>query len=263
MIKQIIDFITGLKRPETLDYKGEGYIYNDNLKRYSRIEKNISFVRKVCNVDSFASVVLEEIKRRNSDRCGAGMTVIFNSNGGTFYTNDELKQEQDEWIFDREFTYLWQTIKSIVSSAPMSHRIFLDRLESVKIFIPGFEDLYYSLSKLKVSKKINFASNPIFSDGEQQGHYEWSQKIDTNGATEKAVCPADIPFKGKIVRGSEIEYEFSLAITPVLDEENGKILFSVSMPGIDMVMDQVREDEYKAFCEQVTDAKELLILRNY
>ncbi len=133
----------------------------------------------------------------------------------------------------------------------------------MKIFIPDFEDLYQVISKLRASKKINFVSNPIFEDGEQSGSYQWEQKIDANGTTERAVCPSEILFRGKIVRGSDIEYEFALSLTPVLNDEKGQIYFSLSIPGFDMVLDQVREDEYLAFCEQVKSLPELLILRNY
>jgi hypothetical protein len=264
MIQEIIAFVTGLQRPELIDTQDGQYIYNDSKQSFERVPVNRPFNRTVCNVDSFAKAVLEEIRRDGEDSEGFGMTVIFERAGAIFYTDDSIGIEQNKWSFDREFTLLWRVVEALCSGQKFSHRALLDKLESVKIFIPGFENLYQVISKLRASKKVNFVSNPIFSDGEQAGQYEWEQKIDSNGTTEKAVCPSEIPFKGKIVRGSEIEYEFSLSITPVLDEEKGQILFSLSMPGFDMVLDQVREDEYQAFCDQVKEkAKELLILRNY
>lgn len=263
MIKGIIEFITGLKRPELIDTQDGQYIYNDSCKRFERVPVNRPFNRTVCNVDSFARAVLEEVKRDGEDSNGSGMSVIFGKNGAVFYTDDTLGSEQNLWVFDREFTHLWLVIQKLTSGQKFAHRQLLDALESVKIFIPGFEKFYQVVSKLRASKKVQFVSNPIFQDGEQAGCFEWEQKIDSNGSTEKAVCPSEIPFRGKIVRGSEIEYEFALALTPILDEENGRILFSLSMPGLDMVLDQVREDEYVAFCELVKPLTELLILRNY
>lgn len=263
MIKGIIEFITGLKRPELIDTQDGQYIYNDSCKRFERVPVNRPFNRTVCNVDSFARAVLEEVKRDGEDSNGSGMSVIFGKNGAVFYTDDTLGSEQNLWVFDREFTHLWSVIQTLTSGQKFAHRQLLDALESVKIFIPGFEKFYQVVSKLRASKKVQFVSNPIFQDGEQAGCFEWEQKIDSNGSTEKAVCPSEIPFRGKIVRGSEIEYEFALALTPILDEENGRILFSLSMPGLDMVLDQVREDEYIAFCELVKPLTELLILRNY
>lgn len=264
MIREIIEFVTGLKRPESIEINGDTYIYSDSSSSYSRLPANRRYERRVCNVDSFAKAVIEQVKRDGEDQDASGMTVIFEESGGLFFTNDLLKDEQDMWVFRRRYTLLWETVESLCSNTKFSHRQLLDKLESVKIFIPGFENLYNTISKLRASKKINFVSNPVFEDGEQAGSYQWEQKIDSNGSTEKAVCPSEIPFKGRIVRGSEIEYEFSLSLTPELDDEKGQILFSLSMPGFDMVLDQVREDEYDAFCNMVKDgAKELLILRNF
>jgi len=264
MIKGIIEFITGLKRPELIDTKDGQYIYNDAKQSFERVPENRPFNRTVCNVDSFAKAVLEEVKRDGEDSNGSGMSVIFGKNGAVFYTDDTLGSEQNLWVFDREFTHLWSVIQKLTSGQKFAHRQLLDALESIKIFIPGFEKFYQIISKLRASKKINFVSNPVFEDGEQAGSYQWEQKIDSNNATtERAVCPSEIPFRGKIVRGSEIEYEFALSLTPVLDDEKGQILFSLSMPGFDMVLDQVREDEFVAFCELVKPLTELLILRNY
>ena len=264
MIQEIIAFVTGLKRPELIDTQDGQYIYNDSCKRFERVPVNRPFNRTVCNVDSFAKAVLEEIRRDGEDSEGFGMTVIFERDGAVFFTDDSIGDEQNKWFFNREFTHLWKVIKALCSGQKYPHRSLLDLLESVKIFIPGFENLYQVISKLRASKKVNFVSNPIFSDGEQAGQYEWEQKIDSNNATtERAVCPSEIPFRGKIVRGSEIEYEFALSLTPILDDEKGQILFSLSMPGFDMVLDQVREDEFVAFCELVKPLTELLILRNY
>ncbi len=263
MISKLIEFVIRLKRPELLEAKDGQHLYNDRKRSYERIPENQPFNRAVCNVDSLAKVVLEEVKRDNPASLGACKTVVFHKTGATFYTNDLLGIEQNVWSFERKFTHLWEVIRGLVISDPLSHRKLLDTLESVKIFIPDFEDLYQVISKLRASKKINFVSNPIFEDGEQSGSYQWEQKIDANGTTERAVCPSEILFRGKIVRGSDIEYEFALSLTPVLNDEKGQIYFSLSIPGFDMVLDQVREDEYLAFCEQVKSLPELLILRNY
>lgn len=263
MITELISFITKLKRPEIIEDRnsGESYLYNDGRNAYERIKKNRSFCRRVCNVDSFAKAVIEQVRRDGEDQDASGMTVVFDELGGTFYTDDTLKDEQDHWLFKREHTLLWNTVCGLINSEQMPHKELLRTLESVKIFIPNFEILYNSILKLRASKKIQFVSNPIFENGEQSGSYQWEQKV--NDMTQTVACPSEIEFKGKIVRGSEIEYQFSLPLTPILDDETGKILFSVSMPGFDMVLDQVREDEYQAFCKQVKDMKNLLILRNY
>ena len=267
MIKEIIEFITGLKRPELIDTQDGQYIYDDARKSFSRVPTNRPFVRHVCNIDSFAKAVLEEIRRGNiyygKGPDGSETTVIFERSGAVFYTDDSFGAEQDLWKFERESTQLWNAVRDLCSNRRFSHRELLDKLESVRIYIPGYENLYQTISKLRASKKINFVSNPVFEDGEQVGSYQWEQKIDSSGTTEKAVCPSEIQFKGKIVRGSEIEYEFALSLTPVLDEEKGQILFSLSMPGFDMVLDQVREDEFAAFCELVKPLTKLLILRNF
>lgn len=263
MLSKIIDFVNMLKNPETIETIDGQYIYNGDQRKYERVPANRPFNRNVCNVDSFAKVVLEEVKRQGGDPKGYLKTVIFGRNGAEFFTDDTLGAEQNKWYFNREFTHLWDTVKELCSAQPLSHKDLLRELESVKFYIEDFEKLYQTISRLRASKKISFVSNPVFADGEQSGHYEWEQKIDSNGTTERAVCPSEIPFRGKIVRGSEIEYAFSLSLSPVLNEEKGQIFFSLEMPGLDMVIDQVREDEYQAFCELVKDASELLILRNY
>jgi hypothetical protein len=262
MIAEAISKILSLKKPELIETIDGQYI--DNNGTYKRVPRNRPFNRIVCNVDSFAKAVIEQVRRDGEDQDASFMTVIFERSGGIFYTDDTLGEEQDTWRFQREYTHLWETIINILGRK-LSHRQLLDQLESVKIFVPDFENLYHTISKLRASKKINFVSNPIFENGEQAGSYQWEQKIDSNGATQKAICPSEINFQGKIVRGSEIEYQFSLALTPILEEEKGQILFSLSMPGFDMVLDQVREDEYMQFCGQIKtkDIKNLLILRNY
>lgn len=265
MIKEVLQFISTLKRPELLETVNGQYLLNPAKKCYERVPAHRPFNRVVCNVDSFAKAVHEEVKREPlvPEDKGFCRTVIFEKNGAVFYTDDKMGAEQDIWKFEREFTQLWKVVSHLATGNKLSHRQLLDALESVKIYIPGFENLYQVISKLRASKKINFVSNPIFEDGEQAGSYQWEQKIDSNGATERAVCPSEIPFRGKIVRGSEIEYEFALSLTPILDDEKGQIIFSLSMPGFDMVLDQVREDEFKAFCTLVKPLSELLILRNY
>ncbi|GAB1353165.1 hypothetical protein MASR1M12_18990 [Erysipelotrichia bacterium] len=265
MIKEVLQFISTLKRPELLETVNGQYLLNPAKKCYERVPAHRPFNRVVCNVDSFAKAVHEDVKRNPNipEDKGFNRTVIFEKSGALFYTDDGMGAEQDVWKFEREFTQLWKVVSHLATGNKLSHRQLLDALESVKIYIPGFENLYQTISKLRASKKINFVSNPIFEDGEQAGSYQWEQKIDSNGATERAVCPSEIPFRGKIVRGSEIEYEFALSLTPVLDDEKGQILFSLSMPGFDMVLDQVREDEYNAFCTLIKPLSELLILRNY
>lgn len=260
MIKEIVEFVTCLKRKELIITRDGEYIYSDADSSYSRVGIT-PFNRTICNVDSFALAVLEEA-RRAKNSTGDHMTVIFDEAGGDFYSADELAHEQNKWNFERRYTNLWHVVKKLVGQK-LPHRTLLDSLEAVKNCIPGFEKLYQTISKLRASKKIQFVSNPIFADGEQSGSFSWEQKIDSNGTTETAVCPSEIPFTGKIVRGSETEYGFSLSLTPQLDEENGRILFAISMPGFDMVLDQVREDEYQAFCEKVKALTDLLILRNH
>lgn len=260
MIRELFEMITGLNRSELIITRNGEYIYDDSKKSYQRVDVK-PFDRTICNVDSFALAVLEEA-RRGKNATGDHMTVIFDEAGGDFYSADELAHEQNKWNFERRYTHLWKVIKSLVGTK-LNHRQLLDSLDSVKNCIPGFEKLYQTISKLRASKKIQFVSNPIFADGEQAGFFAWEQKIDSNATTETAVCPSEISFKGKIVRGSETEYEFALALTPMLDEENGRILFGISMPGYDMVLDQVREDEYQVFCEKVKGLTDLLILRNH
>ena len=265
MIKEVLQFISTLKRPELLETVNGQYLLNPAKKCYERVPAHRPFNRVVCNVDSFAKAVHEDVRRNSNapEEKGFFKTVIFEKNGAVFYTDDGMGAEQDVWKFEREFTQLWKVVSHLATGNKLSHRQLLDALESVKIYIPGFENLYQIISKLRASKKINFVSNPVFEDGQQGGEFVWEQKIDSNGTTEKAACPSEIPFRGKIVRGSEIEYEFALSLTPILDDEKGQILFSLSMPGFDMVLDQVREDEFKAFCTLVKPLSELLILRNY
>ncbi len=190
------------------------------------------------------------------------MTVIFGQNGATLYTNDLLKAEQDCWEFERRFTHLWNVIQKIVGKE-FTHKGLLDVVDSVRNSIPGFENLFQTMAKLKASKKLHYASNPVFENGQQGGDFAWEFKLDSTSSTEKAVCPASIPFKGKIVRGSETEYEFQVNVMPRFNEAEGRIIFSLSMPGVDMVLDQVREDEYQSFIERIKPLPELLILRNY
>ena len=257
MIPEVINAIKELKRPEIIkDELGNHYIYSDYNRKYERIPKNAKFERYICNIESFAKVVLSCFSHH---RC-----VIFEEDGATFYTDEDLKNDQDKWIFKRKFTNLWNVISELCYSEPLKHRDLLNNLEAVKNSVIDFENLYQTLSKLKVNKKISFASSPVFEDGEQSGSYEWEQKIDANGSTEKARCPSCIRFKGKIVRGSQSTYEFSVNLVPIIDSERGMLLFKIFMPTIDLVLDQVREDEQSDFIKLIGDeANRLLILRNY
>ena len=222
------------------------------------------FVRYVCNVDSFAKAVLEENKRLNigiTDKKGCMMTAVFTTDGGIFYTNDMLRDEQNQWVFKRRFTTLWSKIGNY-DGKKVDHRKLLDFLESVKANVIGFEDLYHALSKLRISKRVQFSSNPVYNGEEVSGAYEFSYSFAT-GSKVVAVCPAKINFKGRLVRGSSTEYEFSMNLSPAPDEENGKIDFSLNMPGYDFVLDQICEDDYDNFTHQVKDLTELLILRDW
>jgi uncharacterized protein YfdQ (DUF2303 family) len=222
------------------------------------------FVRTVCNIDSLARVVLEESKRKSNEiftNKGEMMTVIFTDTGGTFYTDDILEVEQNLWHFKRRFTTLWSAI-SKQNGRKLDHRGLLDFLESIKNYVVGFEDLYQALSKLRISKKVSFTSNPVYTGEDISGAYEFAYSIGT-GNTVVAVCPAQINFKGRIVRGANTEYEFSMNLSPEPDEETGKIFFALNMPGIDLVIDQVCEDDLNTFAEQVKSLPELLVLRDW
>lgn len=261
MLQKAIDYIHSLLRPELLtdDYKNH-YIYDGDNKIYRKIPKQEPQTRFLCNIESFAKVILSE------SSTSSPKTVIFESYGANFYTNEELREEQDIWKFERKYTNLWNVIENLCKeyNNQLKHKELLDKLESIKSFVVGFENLYQTLGKLRASKRISFASSPIFTDGEQSGGYEWEQKIDSNGSTEKAHCPSKIRFKGKIVRGSSAEYEFEINLVPVIDEEQGRILFKCYMPTIDLVLDQVREDEYSDFIKLLgEEAPKIRILRNY
>lgn len=262
MLKELLEYINTLKRPELItDDLGNRYLFNEYSKRYERIPENAKQERTVCNIESFAKIV-NHICSKYPDVINA--TVIFNERGAKLYTDESLKNDQDIWLFIREYTLLWQTIRNM-TEMEFSHKDLLEKLESVKNCILDFESLYQKLSKLRASKRISFASSPIFVEGENSGGYEWEQKIDANGSTEKATCPSRINFKGKIVRGSEAVYEFSININPVIDEEKGRILFRLCMPTIELVLDQVREDEYQDFLKLIGDIadKKVLVLRDY
>lgn len=261
MISEAVNVIKELKRPELVkDELGNHYIYSDRNRQYERIPKNIKFERRICNIESFAKVVQAEYNSSVAPK----QCVIFEEDGATFFTDEDLKDDQNKWIFCRKFTNLWKIVSELCKSDPLKHKDLLDKLESVKNSVVDFENLYQVLSKLRVNKKISFASSPVFEDGEQSGSYEWEQKIDASGATEKARCPSCIRFKGKIVRGSDSTYEFTVNLVPVIDSERGVLLFKIFMPTIDMVLDQVREDEQSDFIKLIGDiANHILILRNY
>lgn len=269
-IKQTLEMLMdpSKNRPEQLEIGNDTYLYDDARKGYvklSRDENDNPFIRTVCNVDSFAKAVLEEDKRRKDDKHTNGMrrTVIFNQFGAEYFVDDLERFQQDKWLFKREFTHLWDTIVKIANEKPMSHKDLIFALDSVRKYIPGYAALHYAISKLRINKKVNFVSDPIFSGGEQSGSHQWEQRVESSNATETAVCPSEIPFKGQIVRGSSIAYDFALQLTPVLDDDNGRIFFILTMPGMHLVLDQIREDEYSVFCEQVKSLTDLLILRNY
>lgn len=261
MFKEIIDFVTGLKRPETINtYDGE-YIYHDNSQSYSKVFLTVE-KREVCNVNSFSRATIE-VARRAQNETGNKMTVIFDDSGALLFPEEhKLGKEQNKWHFERRYTRLWNTIRLLVGKN-LSHKELLRKLESVKDCVNNFEDLYAILSKLKVSKKIDFTSQPMYEEGDKSGSFSWNQRVDSNGVNQTASCPSSISFEGRIVRGSETSYGFELSLTPVLNEEKGSIDFAIEMPGFDMVLDQVREDEYKTFCEDVKGLSELLILRDY
>lgn len=250
-----------VRRPEKItDDYGNHYIYNDGEKRYERVMKNKPNIHYVCNVESFAKAVRYE-RDITKDQI-----VIFRENGATLFTDELLGEEQNKWKFERKYTLLFMKVVSICrKEEPLTHKELLDELESVKNFIPDFEKLYQILSRLRISKKINFASNPIFTEGEQAGVYEWEQKVDANGPTVKAQCPSSIRFKGRLVVASKAEYEFYVNIIPVIDETNGRILFRLFMPTLELVLEQVREDEQKDFLELIGKecAEGLLILNDY
>lgn len=263
MIEKIISFIKSMKRPETIvDNYGNHYIYNDKDQCYEEIAINKARFHEVCNIEGFAKAVCFNFAKQIGKQVDP--IVIFNEQGARLFTNDILGDNQDVWVFRRAYTSLWDTVIMLSRAGELNHRDLLNKLESVKNYIVDFEQLYLKLSKLRASKKISFASNPIFTDGETSGAYEWEQKIDSDH-TEKASCPSRINFKGKIVRGSEAVYEFAVNLVPIIDEGNGKLLFKVFMPTIELVLDQVREDEYADFLRLIGDdvAKATLIVRNY
>ena len=260
-IEKIINRISTAKREPTLIIEDKIYVYNDSEMCYEQKEEFEAFSRQICNVDSLVKVVLETARRLEKST-GNQMTVIFDNNGATLFPEDTKRDKQDKWYFRREESLLLETINFLVGREH-SHKNLISQLEKIKSNVIDFEDLYQKLSKLKVSKQVNFSSNPIYQEGENGESYSWSQTVDANGVPETASCPAKISFQGSLVRGTEITYAFDVSLIPVLEEDKGKINFQIEMPGYQMVMDQVREDDFKKFCDGVKNLSDLLILRNY
>lgn len=261
MLEKFVNCLLKIAKPVTVkDGYNNEYIFHkhENDETYERIQPNRPVKRHICNVESFAKATADEISQNPSTH----KTVIFDRKGGVLYTDDKLGSDQNVWMFERKYTTLWSTIFNIINyDNKLSHKELLDKLESIKIYVKDFNDLYNSILRLRATKKISFVSNPVFSDGENCGSYEWEQRV--NDKAEKASCPSEIFFKGKIVRGSESEYEFSVQVTPVIDEERGQLLFSLSMPGFDMTLDQIMEDEFADFNKLIGEQDNLLILRDY
>ncbi len=262
MLEKFINCLLKISRPVTVkDSYNNEYIFGQNNDRvdYTRIPANRAVERTVCNVESFAKATADEILQNHSSH----KTVIFQNEGAILYTDDSLADDQNIWRFTRKYTTLWKVITALVGFDNLTHRDLIKKLESVKNYIKDFNELYNQILKLRATKKISFVSNPVFADGERSGSYEWEQRVNGKDTAEKASCPSEIFFKGKIVRGSESEYEFSLQITPVIDEERGQLFFSLCMPGFEMVLDQIREDEYADYNKLVGNQPNLLILRDY
>ena len=244
----------------TDDY-GNHYIYNDGRKCYERVPKNRIKRHTVCNIESFSEAVTFNKNNHDSE---IKPIVIFTESGAVLFCDERLDDDQDVWVFERKYTNLWNVVRFLIGKDNLNHKDLLNKLESIKNYVINFEDLYLKLAKLRVNKKITFASSPVFEEGEQSGSYEWEQKV-SSGNTEKASCPSKISFRGKIVRGSEAVYDFDINLMPVIDEERGQILFKLFMPTAEFVLDQVREDEYSDFLQLIDEEtkKATLILRDY
>ena len=66
------------------------------------------------------------------------MTAVFTTDGGIFYTNDMLRDEQNQWVFKRRFTTLWSKIGNH-DGKKVDHRKLLDFWNQLRLMSSGLK----------------------------------------------------------------------------------------------------------------------------
>jgi len=256
---ETIDKLQGLKRPELLETSQGTYIYSDQDKKYSRLLP--AFGRKVSNVESFASYVLEEARRRDNTT-GNKITVSFNQEGGHCYLADN--ENLDTITYERKLGMPWLYLVGQLKKK-LTHAELLRTFQSLRPNIMDYNAIMLAYRRVTFDEKVSVTSQPLVEQG-RAGNSMNIEFTRQGGNTDSTELPATINLRLQYARASHRYYDCALEVETELVENKSKneIYFTLLWPEKDNTIDQAIEQElldFKALvCEKLP---ELLLVVNY
>lgn len=241
------------------------FLYDDAQQQYSELQRVVIQSGKVSNIESFAALVLEEAKRRGealNAHDGSWMTVVFNTTGGRFAPNDEVRL--DEFLYKRTLSPQWLALTTVLNQ-PMEHKTFVAAMQRLRPSILEYSDLIRQFRKVSFSDKTNIVSEPMLSAGANDNSYQVQIGVMGGGGTSATAFPSEFEVELQYARGSEKRYRTPIEIdmTTVTRGDRKELRFTLVAPDLPNVEERAIEDEIAYFREMVKDLPRLLVLVDF
>jgi hypothetical protein len=264
MIKEAIDRIVDIStknRASVLEKNGRMWFYRDDTKLYSEVELRFVRSHEVSNMESFVTLVKEELNRAGK-ASGEGATVTLTQIGGQFRlhdTGDGLIQHQYSRTLDPFWTKLAQGAGKF-----MKHAEFIRFLSGIAPCIASYDDLTRQFRKVSFDERMSVTSQPLL-DTDGRGGTSFAVEFMARGGATKTTLPAGFDATVNYARGSAAHYDVHAEIDIQLRKlgEKSELVFGYYCPEIDgiEVLAQAAEE---ALCrEKLADCPQLLIITNF
>ena len=264
LIKEAMQNLKKQKRPELIDCPIYGryseryrtFIYSDSAQDY-KTHTSAPSSKTVRSVKAFASVISEELKRREN-QSGFKATVSINLDGGYFIPDDDFGGDCIK--FNRLNSQQWNLVKANINR-DMTHKEFLMFLQALKPSIDDFAEVYRSYATLRMVGKTEIVSNPIFTEDGQGSSYSCRYKLE-DGTDGEEKYPSGFLADVQFAKAGDKYYSIPLDLLFYRDEDN-ELMISVLCPTFENIEEQAIIDEAEYVKAETEKFSDLLVLSDF
>ena len=230
-------------------------IYCDKDQCY-RATEPLKSCENVSTVDSFATFIKEELKRRNKET-GKLATAVIDSKGGIFTADDDFQRGICQ--FKRSLSEQWLAFKDCIGES-YNHEEFLRLMQKLSPSIVDFEELYPQFLDIRVIGRSENVSKPYYVNGEAETGVKIKFKMQ-GGEDETLVLPDYFTVKLPYAKGN-YEKLYEVRVELVYDNRCG-INILIQAPKFEQAEEQALLDEVKFLKEELGKYPDLLVLFNF
>lgn len=263
-LSKFFELLSNQQRPEKITKTQYGQysqrdvelIYNDKAKEYEEYT-SAPENKTVGSVKAFSNCIKEELRRREKTT-GDKATVRIYSNGGTFIPDEDFGVFKI--TYDRINSQQWNLIKGNINKI-MSHRVFLEFVQSLKPSIQNFDELFARLSSIRMIGNSTLCSTPIFVNNQQEQGYKCTYKLE-DGYEGEELLPNGFICTVPFVKAGEKLYEIPIEVLFYRSEDD-ELGIRVMSPLFENIEEQAIIDEAQFIKEDTKDYTDLLVLSDF